>query len=244
MNLAAHEYSCGETIRFNFNQMLSLDFEQTVHHLLQQLKSDEPRWMIALAGMAGSGKSTLAARLSRAVNAAQPNSMIALGMDGFHLTKAQLRQMPDAEAAFARRGAPWTFDVEAFAQRLNLVREAANREAVAWPDFQHEIGDPIEAAHFVQPETRLVLVEGSYLLHRENGWARVGECFDERFYLDVPLDVAMKRLTMRHMKAWNMTREQAQNRIDANDRLNAEIAWRDRDSDWRDGDSDWRFVEN
>jgi len=31
-------------------------------------------------------------------------------MDGFHLTKKQLSEMPDPVEAFKRRGAPFTFD--------------------------------------------------------------------------------------------------------------------------------------
>jgi pantothenate kinase len=133
--------------------------------------------------------------------------MVALGMDGFHLTKAQLQRMPDSEAAFARRGAPWTFDPVSLAQRLRRLRDDAGQTSVEWPDFQHDVGDPVEAAHSVSPATRVVLVEGLYLLHEADGWEEVGRCFDERWYLDTPLDVAMERLTKRHMAAWGLTHE-------------------------------------
>jgi pantothenate kinase len=52
-------------------------------------------------------------------------------MDGFHLTKAQLQEMPNPQAAFARRGAPWTFDPAALAQRLKMLREGAGKAPVA-----------------------------------------------------------------------------------------------------------------
>lgn len=213
--------------------MISLDFDQAVARLLQQLEEGKARWMIALAGLPGSGKSTVAALLSQSVNAARPGAMVALGMDGFHLTKVQLQQMPDPDAALARRGAPWTFDARSLAQRLQDVRDAVGHESVAWPDFQHSIGDPVESACFVAPDTRLVLVEGNYLLHRGGDWRRVGECFDERAYLDVSLDVAMERLALRHMEAWGMTRRQALARVAANDRLNADIVLQGREQcDW------------
>src|SRR5690349_15591736 len=83
--------------------------EQPVERLLVLLESRPWRSMIALAGVPGSGKTTLATRLAEAVNVrTAPNTMLALGMDGFHFTKAALRQFPDPEEAFARRGAPWT----------------------------------------------------------------------------------------------------------------------------------------
>jgi pantothenate kinase len=101
---------------------------QPVHRLVAQLETTPSRWMIALAGVLGSGKTTLASRLAEAVNArTAPNTGVALGMDGFHFTKAALRQFPNAAEAFARRGAPWTFDAFALQQRLQLLRTSAGR---------------------------------------------------------------------------------------------------------------------
>jgi pantothenate kinase len=193
-------------------------------HLISRLQSVEKRYLVGMAGLPGSGKSTYAASLVESVNALCGSTvMVGLGMDGFHLTKAQLRQMPDPEAAFARRGAPWTFDSAALLHTLRSLRENADRNTVAWPGFQHDIGDPIEAASLVAPETRLILVEGLYLLYDRDGWDKIGDCFDELWYLDTPLAVAMERLTARHMEAWHLTREAAQMRIAHNDGLNAEI---------------------
>lgn len=207
--------------------------DDPVGRLLARLSSDAPRALVALAGVPGSGKSTLAARLAAEVNTALgPGTMAALGMDGFHLPQAALRRMPDPDAAFARRGAPWTFDVPALAARLRALRDAAGD--VPWPEFRHEIGDPVEGAQTVGPETRLVLVEGLYLLHPLDGWEALGPLWDERWYLDTPLEVAMTRLADRHIAAWGMTRAEAERRIAANDRLNAQIVARTCDAaDWR-----------
>ena len=209
--------------------------EQPVQRLLSLLEAGDLRRMIALAGLPGAGKSTLAERLAAEVNAAAgPGTMVAVGMDGFHLTRAALRRLPDPKAALARRGAPWTFDPDALARRLHDVRAEAEKTAVSWPGFQHEIGDPVEGAELVPPAARLVLVEGLYLLCRGDGWQAVREAFDERWYLDTPLDLALERLTRRHMAAWGLSREAAEARVTANDRLNAEIVWATRASaDWR-----------
>ncbi len=215
--------------------MLPPILDDPVRHLLMRLYRPGPRILIGLAGVPGSGKSTLAAHLADAVNnLAGPNTMVALGMDGFHLPQAALRRMPDPKAAFARRGAPWTFDVPALAARLQAVREEAGRAEVAWPEFQHEIGDPVEAAQTVGAATRLVLVEGLYLLHPDDGWAEVSQSFDERWFLDTSLEVSLARLTARHVTAWGLTRAEAERRIAANDRLNAEIVLESRVvADWR-----------
>jgi len=202
--------------------------------LLSRLESGAPRWMVALAGLPGSGKSTLAAHLAQRVNAlAGADVMLSLSMDGFHLPKAALHQMPDPKAAFARRGAPWTFDVAGLAARLQMLRERGDAP-VAWPNFEHEVGDPVEAALLVSPETRLILVEGLYLLQQSDGWDAVGETFDERWYLDTPLELSLERLVARHMKAWNIEENAAKARVESNDFLNAQIAGESRaHADWR-----------
>ena len=209
--------------------------EQPVQRLLPRLELGAPRWIIGMAGLPGSGKSTLATRLAHEVNACTaPDTLIALGMDGFHLTKAELNQFANPAAAFARRGAPWTFDTGAFLNRLQMLREAAGHATVTWPDFQHEVGDPVKEAHSIPPTTRLIIVEGLYLLHRADGWEAISQFFDERWYLDTPLKTALERLTQRHMKAWGLTRDEAEARIAANDRLNAEIVLNsEKFADWR-----------
>lgn len=208
--------------------------EDPVAWLIERLEMDSRRWLIGLAGVPGSGKTTLAARLAEEVNArTAPKTLMALGMDGFHLTKAELQQFPDPDLAFARRGAPWTFDVLALQRRLQALRDAAGRTAVPWPGFEHAVGDPVEAASVVPAATRLVLVEGLYLLHQDDGWAAICRSFDTRWYLDTPLELSLTRLAARHMRVWGMTHAEAKHRIATNDRLNALVVRRSRASaDW------------
>ena len=60
------------------------------------------RLVVALAGLPGSGKSTVAHRWAQAINALRgANTALVLGMDGFHLPRAQLAQMPDPQAALS-----------------------------------------------------------------------------------------------------------------------------------------------
>ncbi len=211
---------------------------QPVERLLTLLStSGARRRIVGLVGLPGSGKSTLAARLAQEVNAqAGAGTVLALGMEGFHLTRAALRAMPDPTAALTRRGAPWTFDPAALAARLRCLRDAApdaDAAPVSWPDFEHGVGDPVQDAIVIGPATRLVLLEGLYLLHRADGWNLAG-LLDECWYLDVPLELALQRLTARHMAAWGLSRSQAQARIAANDRLNADIVLQGSvRADWR-----------
>lgn len=190
--------------------------------LQRLLRSDMPRILIGLAGTPGSGKTFVAGQLTSDINAiAGTRVMLALSMDGFHLPKAALAALPDPALALARRGAPWTFDAAGLAARLAHIRRAAGCAPVDWPDFQHDVGDPVEAAISVPSATRIVLVEGLYLLHQADGWDAVARAFDQRWYLDTPLDLALDRLAQRHMRAWGWSRAQAAARIAENDEPNA-----------------------
>ena len=205
-----------------------------VERLLRLLASGKPRILVALVGLPGAGKSTVAARWAEAVNRrAGAGQMQVLGMDGFHLPRAALARMPDPALALARRGAPWTFDAAGLRERLLALQDGG--QAVSWPDFQHDVGDPVEGVFEVPPATRLVLVEGLHLLHQ--GWA-LEAVFDERWFLDVAPPVARGRLVARHQRAWGISDAEAEARIEVNDGLNAEVVWAER------GFADWLAPES
>ncbi len=119
--------------------------------------------------------------------------------------------------------------------RLQKVRNVAvdsDDAALTWPSFEHGVGDPVDDALIVGAHTRLVILEGLYLLHADHNW-NLTCLLDECWYLDVPLEVALERLIQRHMAAWGMTRVEAQARLDANDSLNADIVQHSRArADW------------
>ncbi len=235
--------------------------DDPVAHLIDLLNRlpaspDRPgghRILIALAGGPGSGKSSLSNHLAQQVNVKIGAQVVAvLGMDGFHLSRAQLAAFPDPAAALLRRGAPWTFDARALAERLVLLRGTLNDPTaptptanpaaatfnpsktapITWPGFEHGMGDPVPDAVTVGGNIQLVIVEGLYLLHQGDGWD-LSHLFDERWYLDTPLGVAMERLVQRHISANGNTREQAERRLALNDRLNAGIVQKSRvRADW------------
>lgn len=196
---------------------------------LLQLLSDakQKRIVIGLVGLPGSGKSTLAAKFVDDVNERMNSkTAVALSMDGFHLTKVTLAQFADPAAALTRRGSPWTFDPTGLADKLQKLQQNS-AEPTTWPDFQHGVGDPVADAINVNPEAKLIIVEGLYLLHREHDWNLSG-LLDECWYLDTPMDVSMERLVKRHMASWGFSREQALDRLAINDRLNADIVHQSR----------------
>ena len=210
--------------------MLSVLNDPLGHLLGMTLKPGElfkRRILIALAGLPGSGKSTIATRLAQAVNARMGTGvMVALSMDGFHLPRADLARLENPVEALKRRGAPWTFDADAFGQQLLQLR--LRESTVSWPGFEHTVGDPVANAMTVSPSARIILVEGLYLLHDDHGW-QYAHLFDESWFLDVPMETAMDRLVQRHMQVNAHSREVAMQRLAVNDRLNAEIVMKSRD---------------
>jgi pantothenate kinase len=205
-----------------------------VEQLRKMATGNETRYIVALAGLPGSGKTTLAAQLANRINTEFGHAtMAALSMDGFHIPKSELRKMPDPDGVLKRRGAPWTFDALSLANRLSLVRECAGKVAVLWPDFQHGTGDPVPDVLSVMPSVKIVLVEGLYLLYNSDGWDAVTKQFAEKWYLDTPVDIAIERLTQRHMASRHLDRATAEHRIAENDKLNADLTMATR------GGADW-----
>lgn len=180
------------------------------------------RTLIALTGGPGSGKSTFSEYVTSYFST-QQKQVISLSMDGFHLSKSQLNTLPNAEEAFARRGAPWTFNSAAFIERIKAIRQNYLKESILWPSFDHSLGDPIEDNICINKEAKVVLVEGLYLLHQQDGWQEAAALFDEHWFLDTPVDISIERLAQRHMKAWGFTHEQAMERINRSDSLNAKL---------------------
>lgn len=175
---------------------------------------------VALAGGPGSGKSTLARRIAAHL-CTRGVPCAVLGMDGFHLSRAQLDRMPNAEEAHARRGAPFTFDASAFEQAARRLR--AEGEGT-WPTFDHAEGDPVADGTALCRSARVVIVEGNYLLLEAEPWRAVrDEVFDERWFLFVTGPVARDRVARRNAAAWGWSLERAYDRADANDVPNFEL---------------------
>jgi pantothenate kinase len=183
------------------------------------------RILISIAGVPGSGKTTLADELKRdylAATSNDPNSVAVLSIDGFHKTRDELQKMKNPEEAFRRRGAPWTFDGIACGKRLHDVKYSSDYE-IKWPSFDHAVKDPIPDSIVISPLCKLVIVEGIWTLHRSDGFETLEGIFDRNWYLDTPREVANERLAKRHMLAWNLTREEADERIAVNDLINGNL---------------------
>ena len=206
------------------NESREIPWVEPVDRAIKLLKRSNRRQLIALAGLPGSGKSTLATQIADDINRTIGfGTAVALGMDGFHLPKSVLAEMPDPAEAIKRRGAPWTFDSSGFCSRVRALAGSSEEKSVYWPGFEHGVGDPVEDEFSVKPKVRLVLIEGLYLLNSDGAWGEAGKLFDEKWFLDTPMEESIRRLAGRHMTTRNIGLEEAMVRINRNDRLNAEI---------------------
>jgi pantothenate kinase len=106
--------------------------------------------------------------------------------DGFHLPKKTLATFPSPEIAFRRRGAPFTFDADAFVTTIVSLKECPVTQlhdlelAVLLPSFDHAIQDPVCNDICVPSDTQVVIVEGNYLLFNESPWNKASVMFDEK----------------------------------------------------------------
>lgn len=175
---------------------------------------------MGIAGVPASGKSTLAKlivddvnrRLTAASEDLSDNEVsVLVGLDGWHLTRAQLDAFPDPVQAHARRGAHWTFDGQGYVEFVRALRKPSttpssensttnDADVVYAPSFLHAIKDPAPNTVFIHPRHRLVIIEGLYTFLAIDPWAEAGKALDERWWVEISEDEAEKRLVPRHVE--------------------------------------------
>ncbi|KAL4921190.1 P-loop containing nucleoside triphosphate hydrolase protein [Aspergillus aurantiobrunneus] len=186
------------------------------------------RLLIAVSGIPGSGKTELAILMARRINqiyGAENEGLIAatIPMDGYHLTRAQLAEMPDPEYAIARRGAAFTFDGEKFLALVRALREplTSQTQTLHAPSFDHAVKDPVDNDIPIAATRRVIFFEGNYLSLNKEPWSSAARLMDELWFVDVDFDIARQRLVKRHVKAGIAKDEaDAEKRANENDLIN------------------------
>ncbi|TPG16383.1 nucleoside/nucleotide kinase family protein [Pedococcus bigeumensis] len=154
------------------------------------------RRILGVSGAPGAGKTTvvLAVLAAAAVDPRLAGRVAHVPMDGYHLPNAELDRLGRRD----RKGAPDTFDVEAYAATLATARSLP-RAALRAPSFDHAVGEPAPDTIEVPKDADLVLTEGNYLLLPDGGWPTVRAQLDEVWFCDLGDEQRRSRLIERHV---------------------------------------------
>lgn len=214
------------TVRITHNQLDRL-LLPVLHALNACAEASGARVLAGLAGIPGSGKSTLAAVLGRAAEAVLGRSALAVvGMDGWHWPNDVLdvRMTHDPQGLLIplrqRKGGPDSFDVGSLGRALAALRQAD--ESVRLPVYDRRRHDPVPDVLLIEPETRIVLIEGNYLLSDVAPWRTVSGMLRPRLFLECDPAVARERVIARHVRGGSSPAEAAA-RFESNDAINTHL---------------------
>jgi pantothenate kinase len=186
--------------------------EGALLRIKESLNRSTDRYLIGIVGKPGAGKSTLSAYLLEELHNSE---VTVVPMDGYHLSNAVLQALGRAD----RKGAPDTFDVAGFASLLQRIRNEKLLD-IYYPVFDRSIEESIAAQGVVTKETKVVIVEGNYLLHDSGGWEEIAELLDELWFIDVDDEKRLERLIARHI-AYGKSPADAQSWSRGSDEVNA-----------------------
>ena len=189
--------------------MSNLNYNELLIKLLDNLKNDlKNRYFIALSGPPASGKSTISEKLVKDLTLKGHNSSI-LQMDGFHYDDQILKQ----KSLLLKKGAPETFDVMGF---LNFLFRLQNENEVAIPIFDRSLELSRSSAVIISKETRVVIVEGNYILLKTHPWRELHKFFNSTIMINTKHEILEKRLIER-WRSFNIPEEEIKQKVFEND---------------------------
>jgi len=172
------------------------------------------RMIIGIIGKPGGGKSTLSKYLLKEMD---PTLVSVVPMDGFHLSNKVLKELGRSD----RKGAQDTFDVKGFTNLIERIK-LDSADPIYYPIFDRSIEESIAAQGVVYPSTRVVIVEGNYLMHDKDGWEGISPLLDQSWYAFLDEDIRISRLISRHI-AFGKDPESAKAWAKGSDQVNAEL---------------------
>lgn len=182
--------------------------------IVVECASASTRTIIGIVGKPGGGKSTLSKYLLKGMD---PTLVSVVPMDGFHLSNKVLKELGRSD----RKGAQDTFDVKGFTALIQRIK-MDSAEPIYYPIFDRSIEESIAAQGVVYPSTRVVIVEGNYLMHDEDGWQEIAPLLDQSWYAFLEEDIRISRLISRHI-AFGKDPESAKAWAKGSDQVNAEL---------------------
>ncbi|MEY2581237.1 MAG: hypothetical protein QOE09_1086 [Ilumatobacteraceae bacterium] len=197
--------------------MMELTVDQAVDRAAMLARRG--RTLLGIAGCPGAGKSTLSHALVSAVM-----STVVVPMDGFHMLNEDLVRLGRRD----RKGAPDTFDAQAYVAMLERIRHQSPDEVVTVPRYDRAASAPVPDAIAVEPDVSLVITEGNYLLLGHEPWDAVRAWLDEVWYVEVDSADRVSRLIARHIE-FGKTPGAAREWVMRSDEANAALVAASRD---------------
>lgn len=205
--------------------------EESIHKIYipllkkcEKLRNEKKgRVLVMLAAPPGAGKSTLLSFLQYlSENTEGLTPITTIGMDGFHhyqdylLTHTTVRNGKEISMVKIK-GAPITFDLDLLKDRVERV---AAGEECGWPIYDRMGHNPVEDAITVKGD--IVLLEGNYLLLKEEGWCELKDFADLTVKIDADIEMLRGRLVERKM-ATGVDEESARAFVEESDLYNARL---------------------
>ncbi|QHS73039.1 Yfh7p [Saccharomyces paradoxus] len=173
-------------------------------------------------------------------------------MDGFHLSRRCLDLFKDPKTAHKRRGSPSTFDSNNFLQlckilaKTSLCKVSSHGKSyltssvfeklsktfsqavpdIFIPGFDHALKDPTQDQYCISKFTRIVILEGLYLLYDQENWKEIYQTLADTgallvYKIDIDYEVTEERVAKRHLQSGLVTTiSEGREKFRSNDLLN------------------------
>ena len=189
-----------------------MSIELLVEQIQSLLQSPNARSIIGIVGKPGAGKSTVVSEIENRFDSRQVS---VIPMDGYHLSNEELISLNRRD----RKGAPDTFDTNAFTSLITKVKNNPDSEH-RFPIFHREIEASKPDEGVVQSNTKVIVIEGNYLFSEEHNWQGVFPLLDHTWFIEIDDEVRIERLIARHIR-FGKTPEEAENWSKGSDEANA-----------------------
>ena len=179
------------SLELSFFNLINLNYNDLLSELTGNLEVFDfsSRYFIALSGPPASGKSTISSKLAIDLNHKGFNSSI-LEMDGFHFDDQILKD----QNLLLRKGSLETFDVMGL---LSFLQRLQKEDVVVIPTFDRELELSRSSAVVVPKETKVVIVEGNYVLLKSQPWKNLHQFFNKSIMIQCQEKILEQRLIER-----------------------------------------------